>query len=151
MTVETLTPTVNSRWRVDVQTGTDATPAWTQVRAVSSFTPTVAPTVQDATDYDSVGWGSDAITLRKWSLALVVMRKYGTAGYDAGQEALRGAADSLDLVDVRWYERDVTGGESYTGSALVQWEPQGGTAEGLGTVNVTLLGQGARTLSAAPV
>lgn len=145
-----LRPTVNSKYRVDVNTGTTGTPVWLQVKALNSVAPAVANTVQDATDFDSVGWGSDAITLRKWSLALVAFRKESDTGWDPGQEALHTAADALDLVHVRWYERDVVAGEAYEGTALVQWEPQGGTAEGLATVNVTLLGQGARTTITNP-
>lgn len=144
------TPTVNSKWRVDVDLnygGTDE-PDWKQVRGCNSVTPTVANTTQDATDYDAEGWGADAVTLRKWSLPLVLLRKQyaaeATATYDEGQEELRAAADALDLVHVRWYERGVADGEAYEGYALVQWEPQGGTADGLSTVNATLLGQGAR-------
>jgi len=150
MLPEALRPTVNSKYRVDVNVGTAETPDWVQVRALNSVQPAVANTVQDATDYDSVGWGADAVTLRKWSLALVAMRKQATTGYDEGQEALREAAEALDLVHIRWYERDVIDGEAFEGHALVQWEPQGGTAEGLSTVNVTLLGQGARSAIANP-
>lgn len=137
-------PTVNSKWRLDVDTSATETPTWTQVKGIQSFTPQVANTVQDATDYDSVGWGADAVTLRKWSNVIVVGRKEYSDAYDTGQEALRTASEALDLVHIRWYERDVADGEAYEGYALVQWEPQGGDATGLASVNVTLLGQGAR-------
>lgn len=66
MSVPTGTPTVNSRWACDVNTATPETPTWTKVRGINSFTPAVNHTVQDATDYDDVGWGRDARTLRKW-------------------------------------------------------------------------------------
>lgn len=142
---ETLNPTVNTVWRCDVNTSATEEPTWTQVRAVNSFTPTVNNTVQDATDYDSEGWGSDAVTLRKWQNAMALLRKTDkTKKYDPGQEALRSAADSLELVHVRWYDRSSPTGEAYEGFAQVQWEPQGGGADGLQTVNATLLGQGAR-------
>lgn len=146
MSVEALTPTVNSAWRVDVDTSATETPSWTQVRAANNISPTVNSTVQDATDYDSEGWGSDAVTLRKWQIGLGLLRKAAADGsYDPGQEALRSASESLDLVHLRWYDRSSSEGEAYEGSALVQWAPAGGDAAGLQTVNVTLLGQGART------
>lgn len=151
MSVETLTPTVNSAWRVDVDTSATETPEWVQVRAANNISPAVNSTVQDATDYDSEGWGSDAVTLRKWQIAMGLLRKTAAAGtYDPGQEALRQAAEDLELVHVRWYDRSTTTGEAYEGHALVQWAPAGGGAEGLQVVNVTLLGQGARTTIANP-
>lgn len=141
-----LTPTIQSKWRLDVEIAT----VYTQVRAISSFTPAVNPTIQDASDYDSAGWGSDARTLRKWENTMTVMRKEDTTGYDPGQEFLRAAANAGDLVTCRWYERDVADGEAYSGSALVVWEPQGGDTTILSTVNVRLLGQGARTTITHP-
>lgn len=146
-----LTPTVNTAWRVDVNTSATETPDWTQVRAANNISPAVNGTVQDATDYDSEGWGSDAVTLRKWQIGLGLLRKQNAAGaYDPGQEALRTAADDLELVHVRWYDRSSATGEAYEGYALVQWAPAGGDATGLQTVNATLLGQGARTPIANP-
>ena len=155
MAVQPGTPTVNTKWRLDIDTDdTGTTPAWLQVKGLSALQPAVNNTVQDATDYDSVGWGADAVTLRKWQVTGTCMRKRyddaGTAAYDAGQEALRAAADDLALVHCRFYERGADGaaltdGEAYEGYALVQWEPQGGDATALSTVNFTLLGQGERT------
>jgi hypothetical protein len=74
----------------------------------------------------------------------VLLRKRYSGIYDPGQEALRAAADSLELVHVRWYDRSGADAEAYHGYALVQWAPTGGDATGLQTVNVTLLGQGER-------
>lgn len=146
MSVETLTPTVNTAWRVDVDTATTETPSWVQIRAANNISPTVNSTVQDATDYDSEGWGSDAVTLRKWQISLGLLRKRTAAGAaDPGQEALRQASEDLELVHIRWYDRSSATGEAYEGEALVQWAPAGGSPDGLQTVNVTLLGQGART------
>lgn len=147
MSVETLTPTVNTTWRLDIDTSNTETPNWIQVRALNAFQPAVNSTVQDASDYDSDGWGSDAVTQRKWQLVGTALRKYAEGGaYDPGQERLRTAADNLDLVHVRWYERQGGGnGEAYEGFGLVQWAPQGGDPTGLNAVQVTILGQGPRT------
>lgn len=151
MTAETLTPTVNSAWRLDVDTSATETPTWVQVRAANNISPTVNNTVQDATDYDAEGWGSDAVTLRKWQIAAGLLRKSAANGsYDPGQEALRAAAEALETVHVRWYDRSSALGEAYEGHALVQWAPAGGGAEGLQLVNVTLLGQGVRTVITNP-
>lgn len=149
-------PTTNSKWRVDVDTAYDGTngdtvtSTWSQLRGMADFTPGLDNTIQDASDYDTGLWGKDAVTGRKWKGEATVNRnEYGSA-YDPAQEFLRAAADSTDLVHVRWYERGVTAGEAYEGIALVQWEPQGGAGNGLSSVKVTLLGQGPRVAITGP-
>lgn len=138
------TPTANSKWRVDVDLDTAGyTGNWAQLRGMSNFVPGLNNTVADTTDYDTDGWGSDAVMQRKHANTCTVRRNKYAGSFDEAQEALRDAADSLELVHLRWYERAV-GGEAYEGYALVQWDPQGGDAPGLSEVNVTFLGQGPR-------
>lgn len=151
MSVETLTPTVNTAWCWNVDTSATETPEFTQVRALNNLTPPqVNYTTQDATDFDSEGWGSDAITLRKWVATATALRKHNAAGdYDPGQQALRAAAETGELVHVQIYERRV-GGEAYEGFAQVQWAAQGGDPTGLNSASITLLGQGARVEIANP-
>lgn len=146
------TPTTNKTWRLDVDLDTTGyTGNWAQVKGLNNLAPALENSVEDATDYDDDMWGSDAVTGRKWRLTGSALRKLYASAYDAGQEALRAAADALSLVHVRWYERQGGGdGEAYEGYALVQWEPQGGSPTGLSQVNITLLGQGARTVIANP-
>lgn len=144
------TPTVNSAWNLEVNTGSTATPVWTQVRGLNNLVPTIANTRQDATDYDNEGWGADAVTLRKWQVTASAFRKLYTDAYDAGQEKLRTAANDLETVHIRWYDRSTPEGEAYQGFAVVEWTPAGGGAEGLQAVNVVLLGQGARAAITNP-
>lgn len=143
------TPTTNSKWRLDVDLDSNGGGNWSQLKGVSNFTPAVPATVQDMTDYDTDGWGADAVTARKFQNTCTVRRNKYSGSRDTAQEYLRAAADSLILVHVRWYER-TTGGEAYDGWVLVQWEPQGGDAPGLEEVSVTLLGQGARSAITNP-
>jgi hypothetical protein len=143
-------PTVNSKWRVDVDLDTAGyTGNWAQLKGMSNFVPALASTIQDATDYDTDGWGQDAVTARKHNSTGTVLRKKYSGSFDLAQEALRAAADANLLVHVRWYARN-TGDEAYEGYVLVQWEPQGGDAPGLASVNFTLLGQGPRTAITNP-
>jgi hypothetical protein len=143
------TPTANSKWRLDVDLDPNGTGNFVQVKGMSQFVPSVPATVQDLTDYDTDGWGADAVMGRKFQLTGTVRRnKYG-GSRDAGQEALRSAADATTLIHVCWYER-TTGGEAYDGWVLVQWEPQGGDAFSVEEVGFTLLGQGARTAITNP-
>lgn len=144
------TPTANSKWRLDVDLDLAGSSGnWAQLRGMSNFVPGLNNTVADTTDYDTDGWGSDAIMQRKHANTCTVRRNKYAGSFDPAQEALRGAADAGEVIHIRWYEREV-GGEAYEGYALVQWEPQGGDAPGLSEVNITFLGQGARTAIANP-
>jgi hypothetical protein len=146
MSVQPGTPTTNKKWRIDLDLDlVGYSGNWAQIKGLNNIGTPVNNTVQDATDYDDDEWGSDAVTGRKWQLTGSAFRKQYAGSYDPAQEALRAAADNLDLVHVRWYERGVTGGEAYEGFALVQWEPQGGDPTGLSSASFTLLGQGGRT------
>lgn len=146
---ETLVSTLARKWRLDVNTGSTASPTWTQVRAMAEFTPGIDSNLEDDSDYDSDGWGSQAKTSMQWSLAATFIRKVGvtTGNYDPGQERIRQSADAFGpdaVVHVRWYDRE-GGPEAYEGFAIVSWEPQGGDVNALDRAAVTLTGQGART------
>lgn len=145
------TPTANSKWRLDVDLDTaTGSGNYIQVKGMSQFTPSVPATVADMTDYDTDGWGADAVMGRKFQLTGTVRRNKYSGSRDPGQEALRGWADAATtVVHVRWYER-TTGGEAYDGWVLVQWEPSGGEAFGVEEVAFTLLGQGPRTAITNP-
>lgn len=144
--------TVAGKWYLDINTGTYAAPTWTAVNGVSNFVPKHEPTLQDDSDYDSAGYGSQAKTGLAWSAEITVQRKVTAASatvYDPGQEALRAAAATLGtggIVDVRWYE--VTSGgpiaEAYRGYAEVSWAQSGGAHSDLESVAITLTGRGAR-------
>lgn len=132
-----------SRFALDVETGGTETPDWTTVFGIFNFQPNVEYTMQDNSDYDSDGWGSDFPTQRKWSIAGSLRSKLYNGAQDPGQAALQAAADALEQVHVRWYDRH-GGDEAYEGYAYVQWQPQGGDVTTEATVNITLNGQGER-------
>lgn len=146
---EQLVSTLARKWKMDI----DSSPAqdgtgYIPVRAVTDFQPAVADTMQDDSDYESGGWGSDVKTMLKWSLVTKLARKRGVTSlsYDPGQEILRAAQDQFDaagIVRVRWYNRN-GGTESFEGYANVQWAEDGGNTSALGGVTCTLTGVGAR-------
>lgn len=145
---ETLVSTLARKWRLDVDTSLTATPTWVQVRAMSSFSPSIDSNLEDDSDYDSDGWGSQAKTRMQWTLEATFIRKVGvtTGNYDEGQERIRQAADEFgadSVVHVRWYDRE-GGPEAYEGYAIVSWEPEGGDTGSLDRATVNLTGQGAR-------
>lgn len=144
------TPTANSKWRLDVDLDTaNGSGNFVQLKGMSNFVPSVPAQVEDNTDYDTDGWGADAVMARKFTNTLTVRRHKYAGARDPGQEALRVAADAGTMIHVRWYER-TTGGEAYDGWVLVQWEPQGGAPTNMSEVSVTLLGQGARAAITNP-
>lgn len=143
------TPTANSTWRLDVDLDPAFSGNWAQVRGMSNFVPGKNDTVTDTTDYDTDGWGADAVMQQKFQNTCTLRRNKYAGSRDAGQEALLAAADSLSLVRCRWYER-TAGGRAYEGYCLVQWADAGGEAAGIEEANVTLLGQGPRTPIANP-
>lgn len=149
-------PTLNRKWYLDVNTGTEQAPVWTGVFGVKELTPALAQTMQDDGDFDSGGYGSDTITQQKWSIALKLQRKVSAAApdeYDPGQETLRLTGSEIgqaNRVHCRWYEVNDEGGEpgpqaeAYEGHASVSWNPDGGDQTALSTVAATLNGQGKR-------
>lgn len=151
---EQLVSTLARKWKLDVNTGSIAVPVWTPVRAVGELKPTMDTNLEEDSDYDSEGYGSEVKTELKWGIEVKILRKIGVTSstYDLGQETLRTAADafgSAGTPQVRWYDRD-GGPEAYSGFASVSWEPEGGDTKALDTVTVKLSGNGKRTAITNP-
>lgn len=156
MTATTRTPlgasTLVRKWYLDVNTGTVANPEWTGVFGMVNFTPTLNPTLQDDSDFDSEGYKSSTVTALEWGASLTVSRKTQANAptvYDPGQEKLRTTSllqGVQNSVQVRYYEMSPGGPrvEAYSGNAAVSWSPSGGAMDALDEVAVTLTGQGQR-------
>lgn len=163
MTATTRTPlgasTLVRKWYLDVNTGTAAAPVWTAVQGLLNFTPTLNPTLQDDSDFDSQGYKSSTVTALEWGASFTVSRKVMSAAsptsYDDGQEKLRTTSllqGTSNSVEVRYYEMTPGGPrvEAYQGNAAVSWSPSGGAMDALDEVAVTLTGQGQRTAITHP-
>ncbi|HET6915296.1 MAG TPA: IPT/TIG domain-containing protein [Acidimicrobiales bacterium] len=156
MTATTRTPlgasTLVRKWYLDVNTGTAANPVWTGVFGMLNFTPSLNPTLQDDSDFDSQGYKSSTVTALDWGCSLTVSRKTQVNAptvYDPGQEKLRTTSllqGVQNSVQVRFYEMSPGGPrvEAYMGNAAVSWSPSGGAMDALDEVAVTLTGQGQR-------
>jgi len=152
--------TTNRKWFLDVDAASDAaTPDWTGVHGITAFTPGVEGSLQDDSDFDGGGWGSQTNTRNAWANELTVKR--GTVKgstpkvYDPGQEILRLAGARTgeeNSVHVRWYEMERNGPrvEAYEGWAAVTWTDDGGDSAALSTATITLTGQGERIEIAHP-
>lgn len=147
MTAPAISPAVRgesqlaNKWVLQVDTSITVTPSWVSVFGMSAFTPGRSYTSQDNTDFDSDGWASKKQTQRGWSVKGTVQRKRYAGLEDAGQKFLRRAAEDAVDIHVRYFDR-YYGEEAFEGSASPLWEPQGGGATDLESVNFTLDGQG---------
>lgn len=140
--------TLARKFKLDVNTGTPAAPVWTAVRGRKEFKPNVTPNLEDDSDYDSGGWGSQTKTQLEWTIEVKLARKVSPTSkttYDTGQEALRTKSRLFGadgVAHIRYYDRD-GGAEAYEGYAEVTWVPDGGDTKALELVTVTLTGKGA--------
>lgn len=145
--------TTNRKWYLDVNTGTALLPTWTGVFGCTDLNFPLDNTLEDDSDYDSEGYGSQTKTGSQWSATGTVARKVTAAdpeAYDPGQEAIRLAAEENGVdnsLHVRWYEMEPGGPrvEAYEGHAAATWSPNGGSPTALSTAGFTLNGQGKRT------
>lgn len=143
------------RFKVDVDVAWPSGPAdWQPLLGITDFKPAVAPTLQEASDYDSNGWVGQEKTMQAWTAEVTLLRKKDNAGaFPPAQEALRAAEDQFGQdarAHVRWYDRD-GGEEAYEGYALVQWARANSGVADLDAATVTLTGDGARTLITNPL
>lgn len=143
--------TTNRKWFLDVNTGTDAAPNWVAVNGIMDFKPARDANLEDDSDFDSGGFGSQSKTAESWSVEFKVGRKVTTASvtaYDPGQEALRarshGKMGVANSIGIRYYEMEPGGPrvEAYRGRAAVTFTDDGGGVKALATASVKLAGQG---------
>ncbi|AVH58380.1 MULTISPECIES: phage tail tube protein [Streptomyces] len=143
------------RYRLELNTGTDAAPAWAIVPGVKDFAPKVDQTMQASTTYEDEGWADQTPTEYAWSIELTMLHRCHpvTKAFNAAQEKLRLAAEAFGdagKVHVRWYDREGRD-EAYEGRALVKWEQDGTATDDLDSVKVTLTGKGKRTAITNPL
>ncbi len=130
-----------NKWALLIDTTPDTTPTWLPVFGMSAFSPQRSYTTQDNTDFDSDGWASTKQTQRGHSVTGTVQRKRYAGAEDAGQRALRRAAETATDIHAMYFDR-YYGEEAFEGYYSPNWEPQGGGATDLESVNFTLNGQG---------
>jgi hypothetical protein len=152
-TVATPAQTTNlaKKWAWEVSDDDGAT--WVPVRGRTNLQPAVEQTTQDDSDSDSDEWGSDVVTQLKWSLVASVDRKT-TSGYteDPGQRIVRLASAQVgpgSVIKNRWYDKN-GGDEAYTGYGIPKWSEKGGGTADKSSVDITVMGRGARTTITNP-
>ena len=152
--------TTNRKWYVDIDNSATGVPTWIALAGITELTPGgVEGSLQDDSDFDGEGWGSQVNTLNAWTIE-GKLRRGVMAGstppvYDPAQEVLRlaGAETGLaNVVHVRWYEMEPDGPrvEAYEGYAAVTWSEDGGGVDAISIVSFTLTGRGKRAPIAHP-
>src|SRR6478609_1604592 len=110
------TPQLSKKWRLDVNTGTHASPVWVQVKGLKSILETFNRTTADPTNFDDGVWTAGPFTTGlSWQLAGSYSKNLYSGAEDPGQAALRGAAiptgdNQPSQIEVRWYDRLNTAG-----------------------------------------
>lgn len=165
MVATTKTPlgptTTNRKWFLDVDTSPDPeTPNWVGVHGITEFKPTVEGSLQNDSDFDGEGWGSQTNTLNSWKNEGKFKRGVkkpitDPPVYDPGQEAIRlaGASTGVDnSIRCRWYEMEPNGPrvEAYQGTAAVTYSEEGGGVDALSLASFVLTGQGKREIITHP-
>lgn len=146
-----------SAWALDVNTGTEAVPVWTPVKGMTQFKENISSSMEDDSDFDSNGWGSDQVTQRKWSLECEGKRKRDASNDvtfipDAGQQFILDAGNQVGIgsnIQVRYYRRDGAP-DAWMGSVTVDYGGGGGNTTALEPFNFKLGGQGERTAITNP-
>lgn len=134
------------RYRLELDTGTTAVPAWSIVPGMQEFAPKIEPTQQESTTYEDEGWADNTTTKLAWTAEATLTHRCHptTKAFSPTQVALKKASERFGApgtVHVRWYDREGRD-DAYEGYALVTWEPDGGNSEDLDTITVTLTGKG---------
>lgn len=135
-----------SEWALDVED--PASPGtWLPVKGLTSFTESSDDNLEDDSDFDSGGHGSDVVTQRKWSLECEGKRKRTTdTSYvpDPGQDVIFKARRKVGFeatVKVRWYRRDGAP-DAYEGRGSVTEFELGGETTDLEPFTFTIAAQG---------
>lgn len=155
MSTPTPTTALARRWRLEVNMGTSAAPNFQLCPAITAFTWTMDPTIQDSSTYDDGGWSDNTKTGQAWKVEATFNRKETSdaTAYSPVHEKLRAAAlafGAASEVEVRWADRDHLP-EAYQGICLVTWTPSGGDRTALDAIKATLTGKGILNQIANPL
>lgn len=134
-------------WIWDINTGTTATPVWTNVPDMTGFNPTASPKLKDDTTYANKGATSQKKVGEDFSIAVNVKGvKDLTGEFQAELLALIEAADSTgeaNIIGYRYYHA-TSPSLAYEGTAAVAWSRQNTANDDPEFFSFTLTGQGDR-------
>jgi hypothetical protein len=145
-------------YSVDINIGTLAAPEWQTIRFISAVDPQVTPVTQDAATYDDKGAPNQAKTGESWTLGFTVQVHRivddADGAYLPEVEALLALTHpdktgNAAVGNFRWYDDPALGtpnkNDAFSGLGTVQVTRQNTGNDQLGSLAVTVTGQGRRT------
>lgn len=129
------------RYRLEINTGTEAAPNWELFPGIVEFKPNNEPTLEDDNDFDGEGALAVTKTAQQWTLEVKFSYKIvnATGQVNAVHAYVEEKSESFppeSVVHLRYYDRGgvIPGREGF---AEVQWEPEGGEVTDLDQVSAT--------------
>lgn len=112
----------------DINTGTEASPVWTPIGGLNSWTPSPGKNTADTTKFVNQGWGSHLVASRtlEHTLSGFVQVDPVTGVRDAGQAACENLARQMGVASIGQFRHTMTGGTVNTFSGSVQVSRGGG-------------------------
>lgn len=146
--------TVNSKWVLEVNTGTTAAPVWAPVGGLKNLAMvTDDANLEDDGRYSDGGYSRMNKTGTGWNGTATVSRApkvTDLTAYDDAQEYLRNVAQGnlgvAAQAQIRWYEYSSSTSprvEAYSGTAIVAYNDPGGERTANSEATFTFTGQGA--------
>lgn len=131
-------------YTLEINTGDDTTPAWTDIAGITGITPAQSAQRTDDSDFDTDGWEAHTVAMRGRSLSVSMNYKEdptdGTE--DPGQAALIALGDASGVSGKKSFRYYSPGdnGYTFTASADVSWPGGDKVANANFTVDLTLSG-----------
>ncbi len=98
---------------------------WLTLKGKNDVNPTIIPTKQDSTTYETNGWMSKEITLQDWSLVVKLFRVSNASNVlDPTQQLLIariGQFGTAARIFVRWYDNTGRTDQAWQGLAIVEF------------------------------
>lgn len=137
---------------IEVNTGTEATPTWTRIGGIRSFTISTTKNDIDTRDFDSGGWLEHIVGSRGKSFSISGAREEDetTGERDPGQAFVEELGDKLGAEALGQFRITSPGGTTYTFSASVEVTPFGGGLDEFATWEANLTMSGPWTVEEPP-
>lgn len=137
---------------LSINTGTDATPVWTQIKGLTSIKPGSDAERTDNQTFDDDGWATHRVASRSRSLEIegYYIEDPVTGARDPGQAALIDLGDQMGYQSIDDFRVTTLGGNTLEFRASVDVEWGGGGVNDNATFNVKLQIDGQPTFTPAP-
>lgn len=141
------------RWRLEVDMSETETPDYQLCPAITEFQWEAPNNLEDSSVYEDGGWAGNTKTGQEWSVTVTFNRKASadsTVFNDVHEKIRTTALDEIGQIGIRFMDRNGLP-EAYSGTALPEWAPSGGSRTDLDQVEVTFTGTGPLTSIANPL